>query len=174
MYVRDDAQYKIYKPRPVPFSLRQGVEAGIAKLEADDVLEKVETAEFGATPIVPVPKAKGEVRICGDFKVSLNKYVDRQHYPLPHIDELFATLKNGRRFAVIDLRDAYLQVELDEDSRKYAVITTHKGLYRYKRLAFGLSAAPAIFQSIIEHVLVRLPAHGRVLGRYFGERRDRR
>ena len=157
LYVRDDAQFKIHKPRPVPFSLRKGIEDSLTRMEAQDVLEKVETAEYGTTPIVPVLKPKGDVRICGDFKVTLNKYVDRQHYPLPHIDELFTTLKNGVRFAVIDLRDAYLQVELDEESRKYAVITTHKGLYRYKRLAFGLSAAPAIFQSIIEQVLCECP-----------------
>ena len=48
-------------------------------------------------------------------------------------------------------------MELDEDSKKYAVITTHKGLFRYNRLQFGLSAAPAIFQSIIDNILLACP-----------------
>ena len=87
-------------------------------------------AEFGTTPIVPVPKPNGTVRICGDFKVSLNKFINAQQYPLPRVDELFTVLAGGNKFSKIDLSDAYLQVELDDESKKYVVIVTHKGLFR--------------------------------------------
>ena len=135
----------------------------MAQLEQSGVIEKVDTALYGTTPLVPVVKPNGKVRICGDFKVTLNRHVDVQQYPLPHIDELFSLLAGGTRFAKIDLKDAYLQVELDDDSKQYAVLTTHRGLYRYNRLAFGLSPAPAIFQSIIEQVLRGLPRTGAYL-----------
>ena len=66
---------------------------------------------------------------------------------------MLQTAAGGQRFSKIDLVDAYLQVELDDESRKYVVLATHKGLFRINRLAFDLSAAPAIFQSIIEQIL---------------------
>ena len=57
------------------------------------------------------------------------------------------------KFSKLDLADAYLQVELDEVSSKMVVINTHRGLYQYRRLPFGLSCAPAIFQKIIDQTV---------------------
>ena len=113
----------------------------------------METAEFSTTPIVPVLKPSGQVRICGDFKVSVNQYLDLTQFPLPHIEEVFERLSGGQVFSKFDLPDAYHQVELDDELKSHVVITTHRGLYRYNRLYFGLSSAPAIFQGIIEQIL---------------------
>ena len=66
-------------------------------------------------------------------------------YPLPRIEDLFAALSRGKVFSKLDLSHAYLQVQLSRESQKYLVINTHKGLYAYKRLPFGVSSAPAIF-----------------------------
>ena len=52
-----------------------------------------------------------------------------------------------------DLSHAYQQVELDEDSQKYLTTNTHKGLYRYKRLPFGVSCALGTFQRIMDQLL---------------------
>ena len=70
---------------------------------------------------------------------------------------MLQTAAGRQRFSKIDLADAYLQVEVDEKSQKYVVLTTHQGLFRVNRLAFGLAAAPAIYQSIIEQILRPLP-----------------
>ena len=163
LHVKPDARFKLHKPRPVAFALKRGIDEALTKLEESGVVEKVDTAQYGTTPLVPVVKPNGQVRICGDFKITLNRHVDVQQYPLPHIDELFSLLAGGTRFAKIDLKDPYLQIELDDESKQYAVLTTHRGLYRYNRLAFGLSPAPAIFQSIIEQVLRGLPRTGAYL-----------
>ena len=56
------------------------------------------------------------------------------------------------------MSDAYLQVELDEESRNYTTVNTHQGLYRYKRMSFGISTAPSIFQAIMDSVLAGLTA----------------
>ena len=122
-------------------------------MESLDIISKVETAEISTTPIVPVLKPSGQVRICGDFKVSVNQYLDLIQYPLPLIEEVFERISSGQVFSKLDLSDAYLQVELDDESKRHVVITTYRGLYRYNRVCFGLSSEPAIFQGIIEQIL---------------------
>ena len=74
-------------------------------------------------------------------------------FPLPRIDDLFASLAGGKAFSKLDLAHAYQQLELDDESKKFVVINTHKGLFRYNSLPFGVSAAPAIFQRTIEGIL---------------------
>ena len=133
------------------------IEDDLRRLQKLRVIEPVETAEFGATSIVPVPKPNGAVRICGDFKVTTNTYADMQHYPLPHFEELRAALAGGKIFSKVDLADAHLQLEVDSESRKYLVLSTQKGLFRFTRLPFGFYGAPAIFQSAIDSILQGLP-----------------
>ena len=110
-----------------------------------------------AAPIVPVLKQDGSVRICGDYRVTVNMAARTESYPLPRIDDLFASLNGGKTFTTLDLAHAYQQILLDEESRKLVVINTHKGLFRYNRLPFGVASAPAIFQRTIEGILRGIP-----------------
>ena len=103
--------------------------------------------------MVLVPKKDGSLRVCGDYKMTVNQCADVDQYPLPNTEDLFATLAAGQVFSKTDLCDAYQQVELDEDSHIYLTINTQKGLYRYKRLPFGVSSAPTIFQRIMDQPL---------------------
>jgi len=82
--------------------------------------------------------------------------LDLTQYLLPHIEEIFERLAGGQLYSKLDLPDAYLQVELDDESKRHVVITTHRRLYRYNRLCFGIASAPAIFQGIIEQILQRV------------------
>ena len=107
--------------------------------------------------IVPVTKRDGSVRICGDYKVTVNQAALPDSYPLPRIDDLFAALSGGRVFSKLDLAHAYQQISLDDESKKLVVINTQKGLFQYNRLPFGVSAAPAIFQRTIEGILRDIP-----------------
>ena len=134
LHIKPNSIFKLFKPRPVPYALRPKVEAELERLESLGIISKVETAEFSTTPIEPVLKPNGQVRICGDFKVSVNQYLDLIQYLLPHIEEVFERLSGGTVFCKFDLPDAYLQVELDDESKGHVVITTHRGLYRYNRL----------------------------------------
>lgn len=80
-------------------------------------------------------------------------------YPIPKAEELLATLGGGNRFSKLDMSQAYQQLELEEGSKKFTTINTHKGLYQYNRLPFGVSSAPGIFQRTLEnlpHVVVRI------------------
>jgi len=123
------------------------VGAELDRFEKEQVLEKVTHSDW-TTPLVVVRKPRGKVRLCGDFKVTLNPALKTDVYPSPLPEELFHKLSGGHKFSKLNLAEAYLQIPLDEKSSELAVINTHQGLYKYKRLPFGLSCAPAVFQKL--------------------------
>ena len=120
------------------------------------ILKPVQFSEW-ATPIVPVLKPDRPVRISGDFKVTINPLAKLDRYPIPRIEDLLATLGGGQSFMKLDMSQAYQQVELEESLKKFTVINTHKGLFEYTRLPFGISSAPAIFQRVMEGLLQDIP-----------------
>ena len=154
--VEENCQPSFHKPRQVPYALRPKVEAELTRLEKDGILSKVEYSEW-ATPIVPVVKRNGSVRVCGDFKVSVNPVLRVEQYPLPRIEDIFANLAGGKHFSKLDLRQAYHQMEVTVESKKYLTINTHKGLFQYNRLVFGVTSCPAIWQRAIDQVLQGVP-----------------
>ena len=156
LHLKPETIPKFHKARPVPFAVRPKVEAELDRLEKEGVLEKVAHSNWGS-PIVVVPKKGGRVRICGDYKVTINPYLDIDQYPLPKASDLFATLSGGKVFSKLDLSQAYHQMLVDEQSQELLTITTHKGLYRYRRLPYGVASAPAVFQRTMEQILQGIP-----------------
>ena len=112
----------------MPIAIKPLVEDELDHLEQMGVLEKVSYSEW-ATPLVVVPKKDGRVRLCGDYKVTLNQALDVDQYPLPQPDDLFASLAGGDKFSVLDLPQAYQQLLLDDESCPYVTINMHRGLY---------------------------------------------
>ena len=102
-------QPRFCRPRPVPYALRAKVNAEIDRFAESGIIEPVEFSEWAA-PIVPVVKTDGSIRICGDYKVTVNQAVKLDKYPLPHIDGIFASLEGGKTFSKLDLAHAYQQV----------------------------------------------------------------
>ena len=156
LQVTADAKPIYQRSRPVPFALRSRVEAELDRLENCGVIEPVSYSEWAA-PIVPVVKQDGSIRICGDFRVTINQVAQRDMYPLPKVEDLLSTLAGGNTFSKLDLSHAYQQIQLSEESRKLVTINTTKGLYQYTRLPFGISAAPSIFQRTMENLLKGIP-----------------
>ena len=151
------AQPRFYKHRNIAYALRERVESELERLEKQGVIEPVKYSEWAA-PIVPVLKSdQSSVRICGDYKMTINQVAKPDCYPIPRIEDLFASLSNGERFTKLDMSNAYQQLVLDKESRELTTINTHKGLYQYRRLPFGVSAAPAIFQRTMECMLRGIP-----------------
>ena len=116
------------------------------------IISRVEFSKW-ACPLVPVLKQNGNVRICGDFKVTINHACIAHSYPLPRVEELLASLTGRQFFSKLDLSQAYLQLPLEEDSKEFVTVNTHKGLFRYNRLPFGVSLAPSNFQQTIKTLL---------------------
>ena len=125
-------------------------------LRAKGSIEKTQSADWAA-PIVPIVKPDGSIRICGDYKLTVNQASRVESYPLPRIEDIFASLSGGKLFTKLDLAHAYNQIPLDEESKKLVVINTQKGLYKYNRLPFGIASAPALFQRTIEGILQGIP-----------------
>ncbi|KII72602.1 Transposon Tf2-9 polyprotein [Thelohanellus kitauei] len=158
--LKNDAKPVVHKPRPIPFTLKPLVENELTRLVEEGVLERVDptTEEIPwACPIVCVKKHDGGIRICGDFRGTINQYIDPPPFPLPSIDEILNTIRGGNRFTVLDLKDAYLQLAVDEKSKKLLVINTPCGFFHYKRLPFGVSSSPAIFQATMAKILSGIP-----------------
>ncbi len=157
IHVDPNANPRFFKPTTVPYSMREGIEAELSKLVAEGTLVPVEHSDWAA-PIVPVLKPDGKtVRICGDFRLTVNPVSKLDQYPIPKIEDLFATLARGEKFTKLDLSQAYQQLTLDNSSQEYVVINTHKGLFKYTRMPYGISSAPGIFQRTMEVLLQGIP-----------------
>ncbi|KAK4467570.1 hypothetical protein MN116_000277, partial [Schistosoma mekongi] len=83
----------------------------------------------------------------------LNAALEQHHYPLPVPADLFTMLNGGKFFAKLDLADAYLQVEVADECRELLTINTHRGMFQYNRLPFGVKTAPSIFQQLMDTIL---------------------
>ena len=157
IHIDPNAKPRFCKARSVPYALRTKVEEELDRLVADGVLEAVQFSDWAA-PIVPVLKSdKKTVRICGDFKLTVNQASKLDHYPIPKIEDLFAQLAGGKSFTKLDLSQAYQQLVLEEESKDLTTINTQRGLFRFNRLPFGISSAPGIFQRVMESILKGIP-----------------
>ena len=139
------------KHRRVPFHIRDQVEAELKKLEDFDIIERAEGPTPWVSPIVVVPKKTG-IRICVDMRAA-NEAIERERHPVPTVEDLIVDLNGSTVFSKIDLNQGYHQLELDTESRSITTFATHVGLFRYKRLSFGINSAAEAFQKAIEEAL---------------------
>ncbi len=154
--LKEGSSPKFMKARPVPYALRDRVNDEISRMETAGIITKIPHSDW-ATPIVPVIKPDQTVRLCGDFKSTVNPVLNVNQYPMNKIEDMFAKLSDGDKFSKIDLAHAYQQMEVDDESRTLLTINTPKGLYQYNRLAFGIASAPAIFQATMDQILQNIP-----------------
>ncbi len=111
-------------------------------LEGRDIIEKSMAAWL--SPIVLVNKPSGEKRICLDYR-KVNKQLMADIHPLPNLEELVERVAGNQFYATLDLKAAYYQVMLDEESRDLTTFSEGINLYRFKCLPFGLSCSASIF-----------------------------
>ena len=91
--------------------------------------------------------------MCGGYKLTANGVSHLEQYPIPTLYDLCEKLTGGKQFSKLDLSHAYSQLPLDNKSKEYATVNTHRGLFRYNRLPYGISSAPTIFQRTMENIL---------------------
>ena len=113
-----DTNPKYCKARVPPYAMREKIENELGRLESNDIIKKVEHSDW-ATPIVPVLKKDGSVRICGDYKITLNKEIEQNRYSIPNIEDISLKLGGGEKFTELDFSHAYTQLGLHPDSKKY-------------------------------------------------------
>ena len=92
------------KARTVPYAK---VQEELDRLVAEGTLEPVDYSDRAA----PVMKSdRKSVRICGDFRMTINPVSKLNRYLIPKTEDIFATLKQGKLFTKLDLSQAYLQL----------------------------------------------------------------
>ena len=106
VYIDSTATPKFCRARRVPYALREKVEREINQLEREGVITPVRFSKWAA-PVVPVVKNDGSIRICGDYKITVNRVEKVDTYQLPGIDDLLASLSGGKSFTNLDLAHGY-------------------------------------------------------------------
>lgn len=155
LVLKANAVPKFCRPRRVPYAIKSVVEAEIDRLVKFGFWTPTTESEW-ATPLVPVVKADNSVRLCGDYKVTLNPQLEVAQHPLPTNEELFSKLGNCVVFSKLDLCHAFQQLELDDKSKDICTVNTSKGLFRVNRLPFGVASSPAIWQRTVDGLFAGL------------------
>lgn len=106
-----------------------------------------------ASPVILIKKKSGEHRFCVDYR-KLNAVTEKDSYPLPYVTNTLDQLKDARYLSSLDVKSAFFQVPLAEESKKYsAFVVPNRGLWEFNRLPFGLSTSPATWQRLMDLVL---------------------
>lgn len=152
LILKENSQPIFIKPRQVPYGIKERVSNEIDRLEKLGIISKLEHSEWG-TPVVPVVKPNGDIRLCADYKVTLNKLIKDENHPIPRIEDIFSSMAGGRFFCTLDIKSAYLHMVMDDESSKMQALSTHKGFYKVNRLMFGVKVAPSLWQKFMDNIL---------------------
>lgn len=113
------------------------------------IIEPMSAPPDWCSNLVVVEKPNGKIRLCLDPK-HLNEALKAEHYMIPTLDDLRVKLHQMKFFTVLDLKDGFYQVKLTEKSSNYCAFSTPFGVYKFKRLPFGINIAPELFQKLNE------------------------
>ena len=141
--------------RRIPIPIEKKVEQKIQELLDSDIIEEVHGPSPWISPVVPILKDNDDLRLCIDMRRA-NLAIMRENHPLPCMDSLLPKIKKAKYFSKLDIKNAFHQVEIHPNSRYLTTFITSKGLYQYKRLMFGITCAPELFQKILERMLTGL------------------
>ena len=144
--LNEDAVAKVFPPRRIPKSLTPSIKFAVDKLLEQKVIKKVNGPTQWVNNVVIVQKPNSDhVRICLD-PFHLNKEIKRDHYAIPTTDEILSDLAGMSYFSVLDLKDSFYQIVLDEESSKLCTFALSNGKYRFLRLPFGINTSAELFQ----------------------------
>ena len=148
----DDTKRPVqHSPRKVPIPLREELKTKIKLLEKDGIVSKVNQPTDWINSMVAVKKPN-QLRVCLDPK-DLNNAIKRPHYPMPTLEDVAPKLAQAKIFSVVDAKDGFLQVVVDEPSSLLTTFWTPFGHYKWNRLPFGISFTPKELERRLTEVL---------------------
>ena len=148
-----EASPKKQRPRRMPFALREEVSRQLRKMQDAGVIRP--SSSSWASPVVLVRKKDGTYRFCVDYR-ELNAVTKPDTFPLPRVDDLLDQLGDTRYFSTLDLAAGYWQIKVHLDSQPKTAFVTPQGLHEFQVMPFGLTNAPAVFQRLMQKVLLGL------------------
>ena len=137
-------------PHRVPDRLKEGVRQEVAKLLEMGVVE--ESTSPWASPIVPVPKPDGSIRLCIDYR-RLNGVTQADPYYMGTLEEILERVGSSKCLSKLDLCKGFYQIEVEAESIPKTAFITPFGKFQFRRMPFGLRNAPSIFQRVMDCVL---------------------
>ena len=144
-----------HQPRHVPVALKVELKEKIDSMVKQQILGKVEEPTPWISSMVAV-KRPNKLRICLD-PFDLNKAVKRPKYQMPTIEEVLPNLDKAKVFSVLDAKDGFCHVKLDDESSRLTTFWTPFGRYCWLRLPFGLTSSPEVYQYKQHEALEGLP-----------------
>ena len=160
-YDKDEFKIDTGNERPVksrayrvPFSQQENIDNMVDEMLQNKIISKSNSA--WSSPVVIVKKKDGTDRFCVDYR-KLNDITTKDNYPVPLISETLDALRGCSYFSSLDLSSGYWQMALAQDAKEKTAFITHKGLFQFEVLAFGLSNAVSSFQRQMENILEGLP-----------------
>ena len=144
--------------RRAPFAATQEVAKQLRDMQSQGVIQP--SISPWANPVVLVRKKDGSLRFCVDYR-ELNTVTKTDQFPLPRIDDMLDQLGRAKYFTTLDLAAGYWQVKMHPEAKEKTAFVTYQGLYEFNVMPFGLKNAPAVFQRLMQRVLMGLnPASG--------------
>ena len=156
LQLRDGIQPKFLKARPVPFSRIDAVEKELSTVGGFEDCHQSRLLRLGH-PNCSRTEAQWQSEDLWRLQSDRQSVSTRTTASYSTNRGTLRQTTGGVQFSKLDMRDAYLQIELDDETKQLLVINTHKGLYRYNRLCFGPSPAPAIFQKLVDNLVAGIP-----------------
>ncbi|XP_071580115.1 uncharacterized protein [Temnothorax nylanderi] len=155
--LKENARPRFIKARRIPYGLQEAASDALKSMVQQGMLRPVDQSEW-ATPVIFVRKANGKIRVVGDYKITVNPEIMNSEYPLPTVEEALSILNGGVIFSQVDLKDAYKQLRVDEETSKILTIRTPRGLLNVMRLLDGIAAAPCIFKKYMVTIMAGISA----------------
>jgi hypothetical protein len=135
----------VHPPRRVPISLQPKLKKTLDNLVQAGIIVKRDEPTDWVSSLLILEKKDGSLRLCLDPK-HLNVAIKREHFKILTIDDVAPSLYGKRLFSIIDIKDAFWNVQLDEESSKHCTFNTMFGRYSFTRLVFGCTSSPEVFQ----------------------------
>ncbi|UYV67807.1 K02A2.6-like [Cordylochernes scorpioides] len=151
----DAKPYALCTPRRVPIPLMKQVKEQLEEMTRLGVIESVEEPTEWCAGMVAVSKPGGKIRICVDL-TKLNQYIRRENYPLPATEHILGQLGNACYFSKLDANSGFWQFGLAKESQKLTTFITPFGRFFFKRIPFGITSAPEIFQRKMTQLLGKI------------------
>ena len=141
-----------HAPQRVPVAIRDQLKDTLTQLTKQEIIQPVTEPTAWINSMVVVPKKNVSLRICLD-PMDLNKAIQRHHYPLPTIEDITTRLHGAKVFTIVDVKNGFWHVALDEQSSYLTTFHTPFGRYRWNRMPFGICSAPQIFQRKMHEII---------------------
>ncbi|GFS39364.1 transposon Tf2-12 polyprotein, partial [Nephila pilipes] len=148
--LKENSVPHVAAPRKVPLAIHNTVKEELNNMVESGIISKVEEPTEWMSNMVVIDSAK-KLRICLDPR-PLNEAIQRPHYPIPTADALVTKLQGGKVFTILDAKNGFWQLPLDEESSYLTTFCTPWGRYRFLVLPFGLNSAPEEFQKAMDEI----------------------